>query len=93
MYDIIPDIRIYVEDKVRKDFYELGTDSREFLIDTLSNFCSKAIEKFIKGQKEHEGIIYDRPMLPELEKELIDSIFYLAGAQKRLATDYLNEEL
>jgi len=78
--------------KVTEDWTSLDEASIRFLRETLGEFVEKAVDKFVRGQKEHGGIIYERPMLPELKKELIDSIFYLAGAQKRLDTEHLNEE-
>lgn len=63
---------------------KLDEKSRVFLVETLQDFCSKAVKKFCKGQLEHGGVIYERPMLSELENEQIDSMFYLAGAKKRL---------
>lgn len=61
----------------------LEEDSAKFLEDALRRFCAKAVPKFIRGQKEHGGFIADRPMLPELENELVDAWDYTCGAMYR----------
>ena len=48
---------------------------------SLTQFCEAAIEKFIKGQKEHGGNITDRDLDEEVRKELLD-IFWYTSAKK-----------
>ena len=78
--------------KVTEDWTKLDEASIKFLRETLGEFVEKAVDKFVRGQREHSGIIYERPMLKELENEQIDSVFYLAGLKERLALEHLNEE-
>jgi hypothetical protein len=71
--------------KVTEDWTKLDEESIRFLRETLGQFVEKAVDKYVKGYREHgREVIYERPMLCELENEHIDSIFYLAGLKIRI---------
>lgn len=67
----------------QEEFNELTDKSKEFILDNLKDFSTRAIRKFMKGQKEHGGFIADRPMLDEIENEVIDQFWYLKAAKER----------
>lgn len=54
----------------------INAEDGAHLIDTLVNFVDRALDKYIKGQKEHGGSITDRDCYEDLRNELIDSIIY-----------------
>ena len=61
-----------------------GSD-RELLTDICLHFLESAIPKFVRGSKEHGGLLTDRPAMPELGDELIDAIMYHSAARKQLS--------
>lgn len=46
------------------------------MVRSLQGFTVTAIQKFIKGQKEHGGKLIDRPLIAELAMEQVDSFWY-----------------
>lgn len=74
---------IYIPPEYKEKYKKLNEQSLEFLEETLQEFCERAIIKFIDGQKQHGGVIYNRPMMIELDQEIIDIVFYSAGIRKR----------
>lgn len=54
----------------------LAPDVKCNMARSLAIFAEHAIEKFIKGQKEHGGYIRDRDLMAELYAEQIDSFWY-----------------
>ena len=50
----------------------------------LVRFQNLAKEKYDKGQLEHGGIITDRCLVDELEKEIIDAWFYVQALRLKL---------
>lgn len=72
-------MNITFNDAEQKLFDSLKDKSKEFLHKRLTEFCEKSLIKFCAGEKEHGGLITDRPALPELKAELIDAWMY-AGA-------------
>ena len=61
----------------------LTHNDKIFIYESLETFNKLFIDKFIKGKQEHGGEITDRPLLPELEKELIDAWAYVQGVKAR----------
>lgn len=59
-------------------------ESKEFLIRTLTTLNKISVEKFLKGQKEHGGLITDRDCEYELNMEIIDLIFYFYGLKVKI---------
>ena len=76
---------VLVEFPLTPLIYQLDDRSMQFMVKTLSEFVYHASLKFVKGQLEHGGFIADRPMLPEITPEIIDLMFYTAGAKWRKA--------
>ena len=54
----------------------LTQDTVKNMVRSLQGFTVTAIQKFIKGQKEHGGKITDRRLMEELGMEQIDSFWY-----------------
>lgn len=57
----------------------LDIETIEFMSETLATFINEAIDKFIKGQKEHGGNIKDRDLNKEINNEVIDLFWYLSA--------------
>lgn len=47
------------------------------MADSLTTFCTNAINKFIIGQKKHGGNIVDRNLDKEFQQEFIDMFWYM----------------
>lgn len=66
--------------------HELTRQEHEFLVETLASFVVDASNKFILGSKHHgDNFLLGVNHLQELRVEIIDSMFYLAGATKKTA--------
>ncbi len=61
---------------------ELDSENQKFVVDTLQEFVFEAVVKYVKGQKEHGGKLWERDCLEEAKLENIDQMWYLAGAIK-----------
>jgi hypothetical protein len=56
--------------------HSLSEETRTKMAMALDYFIIDAIDKFIKGQKEHGGNIEDRDLDKEIRMEMIDSFWY-----------------
>lgn len=63
---------IYAKDKEEI----LSQQTRQQMASSLASFVDEAIEKFIKGQKEHGGNLADRNLDHEIRMETIDFFWY-----------------
>jgi hypothetical protein len=61
----------------------LTTQRRANLCLDLNTFVIAAIDKYVKGQKEHGGDLKDRDLLMELYAELVDSVIYLSEEKRK----------
>lgn len=64
-----------------KDWKEIP--NKEWVIDELKSFCTRALAKYAKGQREHGNHILEHDCLMEAQDEVIDLMFYL-GAEKEI---------
>lgn len=72
----------------READYRLSTIEHDFVVTTLTDFVIAAATKYINGAKEHgtpgedgeNNNFLEIDHLGELKKEIIDSLFYQAGA-------------
>lgn len=60
--------------KLFVDFSDLP--DYDFAHSALNDFHTEAVTKFIKGQQEHGGSIFDRNLTKEIGQEVIDLFFY-----------------
>jgi hypothetical protein len=58
----------------------------------VQRFQTLAPVKYDAGQKQHGGLLTQRPLLEELEAEVIDLWFYLVGLRIRLEEADINVE-
>jgi len=68
-----PILTMYV---CNKGLCTIPPKSRLLLQDILSKFCQDVTAKYIKGQKEHGGLVTDRDCREELKAELLDAVVY-----------------
>lgn len=54
----------------------LTKERKEQIASSLTFFCIKAVEKYLRGQEEHGGDLADRNLDAEIEAEIIDLMFY-----------------
>lgn len=50
-----------------------------FMVESLTNFITDSVEKFIAGQKEHGGDFREIDFKMEAKKERIDAFWYSEG--------------
>lgn len=82
-------IAVHIREVERQEGFKLTTEDFDFLIESLIQFNTQAINKFIDGGKRH----YDEDFpnftdgsinyLTELRKEVVDSWMYLLAEQHR----------
>ena len=60
------------------------------LEDIISAVSSRIRHKYIRGQKEHGGNLWDRPALPEFKQEVTDLNTYLLTLESQLRTLHLS---
>lgn len=66
--------------------HELNHVEQEFLATTMEDFVHTAVEKYIRGSKEHgEGFLTEVDHVREIKAETIDLLFYSAGAAYKKA--------
>jgi hypothetical protein len=53
------------------------TPDAEFLASALDKHLQDSLAKYMLGYEEHGGSIMDRPMIAELDSELIDANHYI----------------
>lgn len=68
---------------IPKEIEELDEENRDFVITTLQNYINISVLKYVKGQLEHGGKLWERNCLSEAALENIDLMWYLAGEDKR----------
>jgi hypothetical protein len=71
-----------IEIEIPDSIAMLSKENQDFVIDGLESFCWDATTKYIQGQKEHGGNLWDRDCLSECSKENIDQFWYLRAARK-----------
>lgn len=54
----------------------LNLTQRVIFASELENFVFLAIQKFMKGQREHGGDLSDRDLNAEIDNEIIDLVIY-----------------
>lgn len=70
------------------DSAQLSKEDVEFMSFSMSNFIADATIKYLKGQKEHGGSIFDRDLEHERYMEQIDGFWYeWARAYKQTRVD------
>lgn len=61
----------------------LSGETKENMTVALDKFVRDSVEKFIKGQTEHGGLLQDRDLDKEIQAEAIDFFWYNAAKQWR----------
>lgn len=80
---LYPDILELIIHRSEKEGVRFVVSELEFMAIALDTFLSDAIDKYIKGQKEHGGSILDRDLDHEIYQEHIDLFWYSwANARK-----------
>lgn len=67
-----------------KDIYKVGLTSAQIRDQALERFNKLARKKYDAGQKEHGGLLTDRFLVDELEKEIIDAWFYVQAMRLKI---------
>jgi hypothetical protein len=73
---LVPILHSYIE-AINKDFsYPVSFEQVDLMTRSLTVFVERAVDKYMKGQKEHGGDIRDRDLTAEILNEQIDQWWY-----------------
>lgn len=72
-----------IDIQLPESFKSLSPENQQFVIDNIESFAYRAVDKYVKGQKEHGGNLWDRDCLAESIQENIDLFWYLAAEKER----------
>jgi hypothetical protein len=74
---------ILIEVEFPESFKSLSPENQQFVKENIDSFVYRAVDKYVKGQKEHGGNLWDRDCLAESFLENIDLFWYLAAEKER----------
>jgi nucleoside 2-deoxyribosyltransferase len=67
-------IYYYPEIPTKRDM--MSSDQEAHLAQIINKFIRRVIAKYLAGQKEHGGNLFDKPNLPMLLEEVLDQVVY-----------------